>query len=99
MLILLTYLAAAAAGAALAGFAVARRPGAGKLAAHAADGGTLGLPKQSLAELQRFRKAVDSCVDSIYMIDRETLKFVDVSATASSHSGYSHEETMKMGPL
>ncbi len=55
--------------------------------------------KQNLAELQRFRAAVDSCVDSIYMVDRETLKFVDATATASSRTGYSHEELMRMGPL
>ena len=33
------------------------------------------------------------------MVDRETLKFVDATATASSRTGYSHEELMKMGPL
>jgi len=57
------------------------------------------LPKQTLAELQRFRAVVDSCVDSIYMVDRESLKFVDATATASSRTGYSHEELLKMGPL
>jgi two-component system sensor histidine kinase/response regulator len=58
-----------------------------------------GLPKQTLAELQRFRAVVDSCLDSIYMVDRESLMFVDATATASSRTGYSHEELMKMGPL
>jgi len=57
------------------------------------------LPKQTLAELQRFRTVVDSCVDSIYMVDRESLKFVDATATATSRTGYSHEELMEMGPL
>ena len=57
------------------------------------------LPKQTLAELQRFRAVVDSCVDSIYMVDRESLKFVDATATASSRTGYSREELMEMGPL
>ena len=56
-------------------------------------------PSRSLTELQRFRAVVDSCVDSIYMVDRETLKFVDATATASSRTGYSHEELMRMGPL
>jgi two-component system, sensor histidine kinase and response regulator len=58
-----------------------------------------GPPKQTLAELRRFRAVVDSCVDSIYMVDRESLMFVDATATASSRTGYSHEELMKMGPL
>ena len=57
------------------------------------------LPEQTLAELQRFRAVVDSCVDSIYMVDRESLTFVDATATASSRTGYSHAELMKMGPL
>jgi two-component system sensor histidine kinase/response regulator len=57
------------------------------------------LPKQTLSELQRFRAIVDSCVDSIYMVDRESLMFVDATATASSRTGYSHDELMKMGPL
>jgi PAS domain S-box-containing protein len=57
-----------------------------------------GLPKQTLAELQRFRAVVDSCVE-IYLVDRESLMFVDATATASSRTGYSHEELMKMGPL
>jgi two-component system, sensor histidine kinase and response regulator len=56
------------------------------------------LPKQTLAELQRFRAVVDSCIDSIYMVDRESMKFVDATATASSRTGYSHEELMTMGP-
>jgi PAS domain S-box-containing protein len=58
-----------------------------------------GPPKQTLAELRRFRAVVDSCVDSIYMVDRESLRFVDATATASSRTGYSHQELMKMGPL
>src|ERR1700753_286403 len=58
-----------------------------------------GPPKQTMAELQRFRAAVDTCVDSIYVVDRETLKFVDATATASSRTGYSHEELIKLGPM
>jgi two-component system, sensor histidine kinase and response regulator len=58
-----------------------------------------GAPRQTVAELQRFRAAVDTCVDAIYMVDRETLKFVDATATASSRTGYSHEELIKLGPL
>ena len=58
-----------------------------------------GPPKQTVAELQRFRAAVDTCVDAIYIVDRETLKFVDATATASRATGYSHEELIKLGPL
>jgi PAS domain S-box-containing protein len=97
MLELLPYLLAAGGGAALAGIAsrvlfAPRR--AGDL-----QSPNLQLPKQNFAELQRFRAVVDTCVDSIYMVDRETLKFVDATATASSRTGYTHEELMQMGPL
>ncbi|HEX3914703.1 MAG TPA: response regulator [Steroidobacteraceae bacterium] len=93
MLVLLPYLSAAAAGAGITCAALLlRRRTSG--AAHRPD-----LPKQSLAQLQRFRAIVDGCVDSIYVVDRETLKFVDATATASSRTGYSHEELMCMGPL
>jgi PAS domain S-box-containing protein len=62
-------------------------------------GGQGALPQQTAAELQRFRAAVDTCVDAIYVVDRETLKFVDATASASKRTGYSHEELIKLGPL
>src|ERR1700728_3475704 len=97
MLQLFSYLLAAAGGAALGVMAVracsaARPAGSLKLS-------NLELPKQNFAQLQRFRAVVDTSVDSIYMVDRETLKFVDATATASSRTGYTHEELMQMGPL
>ena len=92
MLVVLSYLLTAAAGAAIAAAVVLKRRRSLK--------GELGaLPKQTVAELQRFRAAVDTCVDAIYVVDRETLKFVDATATASSRTGYSHEELTKLGPL
>jgi PAS domain S-box-containing protein len=97
MLELLPYLLAAGGGAALAGMVfrvLSARRSAGDL-----QSPNLQLPKQNLAELQRFRAVVDTCVDSIYMVDRETLKFVDATATASSRTGYTHEELMQMSPL
>jgi PAS domain S-box-containing protein len=99
MLVLLPYLLAALAGAVIAGLALSRRAARTAGGARAVDVPQQTLPQQSLAELQRFRAAVDSCLDSIYIVDRETLKFVDATVTASSRTGYSHEELMKMGPL
>jgi PAS domain S-box-containing protein len=85
MLALLPYLLVAAAAAAAGGMAgFARGRGA---------------PKKQLSELQRFRAVIDGCVDSIYMVDRETMRFVDATVTASSRTGYSREELLKMGPL
>src|SRR5258708_7135390 len=102
MLDLLSYLSAAVGGAAIAGFAVfLRRRAAYRVRAKPAGDPSsgLGLPKQTLTELQRFRAIMDTCVDSMYMVDRETVKFVDATATASSRTGYSDEELMQMGPL
>jgi PAS domain S-box-containing protein len=97
----LTYLLAVAGGAVLGAVVVrarsGRRPGGGfKLSD--LNVSNLKLPKQNFAELQRFRAVMDTCVDSIYMVDRETLQFVDATATASSRTGYSHAELMQMGP-
>jgi PAS domain S-box-containing protein len=97
MLQLLSYLLAGASGAALGAMIVRARSARGPAGGFKLS--DLKLPKQNFAELQRFRAVVDTCVDSIYMVDRETLKFVDATATASSRTGYSHEELMKMGPL
>jgi PAS domain S-box-containing protein len=92
MLVLLSYLFAAAVGAALTAVIVLNRRRSQRAKQWA-------LPRQTVSELQRFRAAVDTCVDSIYMVDRETLKFVDATASASSRTGYSHEELIKLGPL
>ena len=51
-----------------------------------------------IASLQRFRAAVDVCGDSIYMVDRETLRFVDFTATAVRRTGYTRSELLEMGP-
>jgi len=97
MLELWPYLLAVAGGAALGAMVVRAISARGAAGGFKLSG--LNLPKQNSAELRRFRAIVDTCVDSIYMVDRETLKFVDATATASSRTGYSHEELMRMGPL
>jgi PAS domain S-box-containing protein len=83
MLALLPYLLAAAAGAAIAAIAVRTRAR---------------FPNQNVADLQRFRAAIDT-LDSVYLVDRESMLFVDANATASSRTGYSRNELLKMGPL
>ena len=55
-------------------------------------------PAQSLAELRRFRAAMDACEDPIYMVDRETLLFIDATAGALRQTGLSYEQLMKLGP-
>jgi len=50
------------------------------------------------AELQRFRTAMDATADGIFLIDRATLRFVELNATACSLTGYSREELLQRGP-
>jgi len=49
-------------------------------------------------ELLRFRAAMDISADSIWLIDRDTLRFIDVNTTACERFGYSREELLTMGP-
>lgn len=49
-------------------------------------------------ELQRFRDAMDMSGDAIYLVDRATMRFVDVNRTACERMGYTREELLQMGP-
>ncbi len=49
-------------------------------------------------ELRRFRLALDNSADMIVLIDRATMRFVDVNRTACKLLGYSREELFEMGP-
>ncbi len=51
-----------------------------------------------LKELSRFRSAMDTSGDAIYLVDRKTMRFVDVNQTACARMGYSREELLRMGP-
>jgi len=50
-------------------------------------------------ELRRFRAAMDTSADMILLVDRETLRYVDVNATTCQKLGYSREEMLRLGPL
>ena len=54
--------------------------------------------KRAEDELRRFRMAMDESADIIVLIDRETMRFVDVNRTACTLLGYSREELLAMGP-
>ena len=91
MLVLLAYFFAAAVGAAILGTAVFAR-------ARAKRRNTPAASEQSLAELRRFRAAMDACEDPIYMVDRESLRFIDATAGALRQTGLRRDQLLKLGP-
>lgn len=48
--------------------------------------------------LQRFTAAIDDSADSIYLIDRISMLFIDVNETACERMGYSKDELIALGP-
>src|SRR5882762_9587174 len=58
----------------------------------------LALEKEGEEELRRFRLAMDNSADMILLIDRATMRFLDVNATACNLLGYSRQEMLQMGP-
>jgi two-component system, sensor histidine kinase and response regulator len=54
--------------------------------------------QENVASLRRFRAAVDLSVDSILLLDYETMRYVDATSMASLATGYSREELLRLGP-
>lgn len=54
--------------------------------------------KRSEHALQRFRMAMDVSVDSIYLTDPATMRFVDLNNTACQRLGYTREQLLQLGP-
>jgi diguanylate cyclase (GGDEF)-like protein/PAS domain S-box-containing protein len=54
--------------------------------------------KRAEEEQRLFRLALDNSADMIMLIDRKTMRYVDVNQTACDVLGYSREELLKMGP-
>ncbi|MFY9315756.1 MAG: PAS domain S-box protein [Burkholderiales bacterium] len=54
--------------------------------------------KQAEEALRRVRAAMDMSGDSIYLVDRGSMRFVDVNQTACVRMGYSREELLRLGP-
>ncbi len=50
------------------------------------------------ADLQRFRTALDATGDAILLVNRATMRFIEVNATATQMLGYSREELLDLGP-
>lgn len=53
---------------------------------------------RSQEELRRFRMALDSSIDAVYLIDREQMRFIDVNETACVTLGYTPQELRSLGP-
>lgn len=51
------------------------------------------------SSLQRFRIAMDMSMDMIYLVDRETLTFIDVNDTACRIADLSRDEMLRLGPI
>ena len=49
-------------------------------------------------DLQRFRNAMDATADAITLVNRTTMRFIEVNATASEMLGYSRDELFELGP-
>jgi diguanylate cyclase (GGDEF)-like protein/PAS domain S-box-containing protein len=52
----------------------------------------------SAEELLRFRMALDSSIDAIYLIDYEQMRFIDANETATKILGYCRKELLALGP-
>jgi diguanylate cyclase (GGDEF)-like protein/PAS domain S-box-containing protein len=50
-------------------------------------------------KLRQFRAAMDTLADMVMLVDRETLRYVDVNQTACEMQGYTREELLRLGPM
>ncbi len=55
--------------------------------------------KQNEQDLTRFRAALDSSVDAIYLIDAIQMKFVDANRAGWEVLGYQRDELLQLGPF
>jgi diguanylate cyclase (GGDEF)-like protein/PAS domain S-box-containing protein len=49
-------------------------------------------------DLQRFRAAMDAIVDAVMLVNRSSMHFIEINATACDMLGYTREELFQMGP-
>ncbi len=54
--------------------------------------------KKAEESLRRFRAALDNSADAVFIIDRQTMQFVDMNEMACKSVGYSCDELLSMGP-
>ena len=54
--------------------------------------------KRREEDLRHFRVAMDATIDSIYVTDLATMRFVEVNDAACRRLGYTREQLLKLGP-
>ncbi len=54
---------------------------------------------EDATRLQRFRAAIDTSTDMIYLVDPVTLRFIDVNQTACDASGLTRNQLLRRGPV
>jgi diguanylate cyclase (GGDEF)-like protein/PAS domain S-box-containing protein len=54
--------------------------------------------RERTADLQRFRTAMDATADAIFLVERNSMRFVEVNATACTLLGYTRQELLQLGP-
>jgi len=54
--------------------------------------------RQRTSELERFRSAMDGAADAIFLINRATMRFVEVNQTACNLLGYTRDELFDIAP-
>ncbi|MET3134512.1 diguanylate cyclase (GGDEF)-like protein/PAS domain S-box-containing protein [Oxalobacteraceae bacterium GrIS 1.11] len=54
--------------------------------------------RERTAELQRFRTAMDATADAIMLVERSSMLFVEVNATACNMLGYTRQELFALSP-
>jgi diguanylate cyclase (GGDEF)-like protein/PAS domain S-box-containing protein len=50
------------------------------------------------SDLQRFRTAMDATADAIFLVNRASMRFVEINETACAMLGYTREELFEAGP-
>lgn len=54
--------------------------------------------KEYRQRLEQIRKAINNSADSLYLIERQSMMFVEVNDTACASMGYSRKELLSLGP-
>ena len=70
----------------------------GRFAGYRGIGKDITERKQREEDLRRFRMAMDATEDGIYLVDRATMRFVDVNSAACNMLGLTREQILAAGP-